>query len=131
MSLQIAKAKLKKSSALTAFIVFLVAIISAYGLGYQAGSAIPRSITVEELSNIGQPENSEPKVDFSIFWEVWDELRSKHPDFDKADKQALIYGAVSGLTDALGDPNTIFFSPEDSQRFGEDISGHFTGIGVK
>jgi len=131
MSLQIAKAKLKKSSALTAFIVFLVAIISAYGLGYQAGSAIPRSITVEELSNIGQPENSEPKVDFSIFWEVWDELRSKHPDFDKADKQALIYGAVSGLTDALGDPNTIFFSPEDSQRFGEDISGHFTGIGVE
>ena len=131
MSLQIAKAKLKKSSALTAFIVFLAATISAYGLGYQAGSANPRNITVEELSNIEQPEDSEPKIDFSIFWEVWDELRSKHPDFDKADKQALIYGAVSGLTDALGDPNTIFFSPEDSQRFGEDISGHFTGIGVE
>lgn len=131
MALNIAKAKLNKNGALTAFIVFLVATLSAYSLGYQSGISNPRSIKIEELSNIEQPGDSEPKADFSIFWEVWDELKSKHPDFDEADKQSLVYGAVNGLTEALGDPNTIFFTPEDSQRFGEDISGHFTGIGVE
>ncbi len=111
--------------------VILITAFSAYSLGYQAGTTKPVNINIEELSDIEQPEGSEPKADFSIFWEVWDELKKKHPGFDGVDKQDLVYGAVRGLTDALGDPNTIFFEPEDSQRFGEDISGHFTGIGVE
>jgi len=127
------KHKLNKNSifALIVLAVILITAFSAYGLGYQAGIAKPVNISIEELSNIAQPEESEPKTDFSIFWEVWDELKQKHPDFEEVDKQDLVYGAVRGLTDALGDPNTIFFEPEDSQRFGEDISGHFTGIGIE
>src|SRR3989344_2258763 len=127
------KHKLNKNSifALIVLAVILITAFSAYGLGYQAGIAKPVNISIEELSNIEQPEGSEPKTDFSLFWEVWDELKQKHPDFEEVDKQDLVYGAVRGLTDALGDPNTIFFKPEDSQRFGEDISGHFTGIGIE
>ena len=127
------KHKLNKNSifALLILVVILITAFSAYGLGYQAGIAKPVNISIEELSNIAQPEESEPKTDFSLFWEVWDELKQKHPDFEEVDKQDLVYGAVRGLTDALGDPNTIFFEPEDSQRFGEDISGHFTGIGIE
>ena len=127
------KHKLNNNSifALIVLAVILITAFSAYGLGYQAGIAKPVNISIEELSNIEQPEGSEPKTDFSLFWEVWDELKQKHPDFEEVDKQDLVYGAVRGLTDALGDPNTIFFEPEDSQRFGEDISGHFTGIGIE
>lgn len=127
------KNKTSRNSVVALVVLALISIaaVSAYGLGYQAGIAKPVNISIEELSNIEQPEGSEPKVDFSIFWEVWDELKKKHPDFDKTDKQKLVYGAVKGLTDALGDPNTIFFEPEDSQRFGEDISGHFVGIGIE
>ncbi|MDP3953639.1 MAG: S41 family peptidase [bacterium] len=103
----------------------------SYNLGYQSGLNTPRAINVDELVNINQPEDSEPKVDFAIFWEVWDKLRERHPEFEGADKQELIYGAVQGLTDALGDPNTVFFTPDESRRFSEDISGAFTGIGAE
>ena len=130
---KLTKPKANKNGIFAALILatILITAISAYGLGYQAGITKPVNINIEELSNIEQPEESAPKADFSIFWEVWDELKKKHPDFEKVDKQDLVYGAVRGLTDALGDPNTIFFNPEDSQRFDEDISGHFTGIGVE
>ena len=127
------KTKFNKNSVFAVLVltVILITAFSAYGLGYQAGVAKPVNINVEELSNIEQPEGSEPKADFAIFWEVWDELKKQHPDFNEVEKRDLVYGAVRGLTDALGDPNTIFFDPEDSQRFGEDISGHFTGIGAE
>ncbi len=104
---------------------------AAYTLGYKAGIANPRTVVVEELTNIEQPPDSEPKIDFSIFWEVWDQLREKHPGFEDIDKQTLVYGAVKGLTNALGDPNTVFFTPSESKRFGEDISGSFSGIGIE
>ncbi|MCR4260889.1 MAG: S41 family peptidase [Candidatus Colwellbacteria bacterium] len=125
--------KINKNGIFAALVLAMIFItaVSAYSLGYQAGVARPVNINIDELSNIEQPEESEPKTDFSIFWEVWDELREKHPDFETVDKQDLVYGAVRGLTDALGDPNTMFFDPEDSERFDEDISGHFTGIGVE
>ena len=133
MPLKHIKSKLNRNSIFALLIlgVILITALSAYGLGYQAGIAKPVNISVEELSNIEQPAESEPKADFSIFWEVWNELKEKHPGFDTVDKKDLVYGAVKGLTEALGDPNTIFFKPEDSQRFSEDISGHFTGIGIE
>lgn len=127
------KIKLSKDTyfSIITLIVVVLTAFSSYGLGYQAGIATPRTIQIDELSNIAQPDGSEPRVDFSIFWEAWDALKEKHPDFDDADKRELVYGAVSGMTEALGDPNTIFFKPEDSIRFNEDISGHFTGIGIE
>jgi len=133
MSPIVKKTRFNKNALFTALIlaVFLIIGFNAYSIGYQAGTAKPINISIEELSNIGQPGGSEPKTDFSIFWEVWDELKNKHPGFEKVDKKDLVYGAVKGLTEGLGDPNTIFFDPEDSQRFGEDISGHFTGIGIE
>lgn len=112
-------------------LVLGITAFGSYTLGYQSGVDTPRIINIDELTNINQPEDSEPKVDFAIFWEVWDKLRERHPGFEEADKQELIYGAVRGLTDALGDPNTAFFTPGESVRFSEDISGSFTGIGAE
>src|SRR3989344_8741472 len=101
MSSIVKKTKFNKNGIFTALIlaVFLITGFSAYSIGYQTGTAKPVNISIEELSNIGQPEGSEPKTDFSIFWEVWDELKKKHPDFEKVDNGDLVYGAVKGLTE--------------------------------
>ncbi|MDD5710714.1 MAG: S41 family peptidase, partial [Candidatus Colwellbacteria bacterium] len=91
-----------------------------------------RNIVIQNVANMEAPEDSEAEdVDFSVFWEVWDMLQAKHPEIGTVDKQNLVYGAIKGLADAIGDPNTVFFTPEDAKKFNDDISGNFSGIGAE
>jgi len=68
-------------------------------------------------------------VDFSLLWEVWEKLEEKYPR--PLDYQKMIYGAASGLVESLGDPYTVFFTPEESKIFEEDIAGEFEGVGME
>jgi len=43
----------------------------------------------------------------------------------------MLYGAISGMVKALGDPYTVFFNPEETKQFEEDISGKFEGVGME
>ena len=70
-------------------------------------------------------------IDFSLFWDVWQAIKEKYVEADKIDNQTLFYGAVSGLLGALKDENSVFFPPTDAQKFNEDISGEFGGIGAE
>jgi carboxyl-terminal processing protease len=76
---------------------------------------------------VGQPED----LDFSLFWEVWSTLHKKYVDPGKLDTQKLLNGAISGMVDAVGDPYTTFFEPVVSQKFQEEISGSFGGVGME
>lgn len=130
------KLKLSKETAIfvvIAAIAFGAASAAFYNLGFQQGLQQTRNIVIEDVINIEQPESDEEngRVDFSIFWEAWDELKQKHPNFDDADKSNLVYGAIKGLTQALGDPNTLFYTPADADRFNEDIRGKFSGVGIE
>lgn len=79
------------------------------------------------VCQICQPE----EIDFSLFWQTYDQLKEKYVDPQKIDPQQIIYGAISGMVHALGDPYTLFLNPGDSKKFKEDISGHFEGIGIE
>jgi len=70
-------------------------------------------------------------VDFNLYWEVWDDLMSKYVDKDKINEKKMFYGSLSGLAASLGDPYTVFFNPQDSQTFNNDLSGTFEGIGAE
>lgn len=70
------------------------------------------------------------KADYSLLWDALDELNAKYVD-RPLDQQKLMYGAVSGLVDATGDPYTAFFDPEESKQFKEQLSGSFDGIGAQ
>jgi carboxyl-terminal processing protease len=78
-------------------------------------------------SEKGKPED----VDFGIFWSAWQELERKYVDQDKLDYQAMVYGAVKGLVNSLNDPYSVFMDPDETEEFGEDISGSFEGIGAE
>ena len=43
----------------------------------------------------------------------------------------MIYGAIEGMTAALGDPYTVFFPPEESKIFQSEIAGNFEGVGME
>lgn len=100
----------------------------AFYLGYKAGVRNPNEIIVRGITNIG---DDDVKADFGIFWETLQKIRELHIDGANIDEKKLVYGAVSGMVNSLGDPNTIFLPPDDSKKFSEDISGSFGGIGAE
>jgi len=74
-----------------------------------------------------QPANS---ADYSLLWETLEELNEKFVD-RPLDQQKLLYGAVTGMVNAAGDPYTVFFDPEHAKLFAEQLSGSFEGIGIE
>jgi len=102
-------------------LAFLIGVILiGFGLGVYFGKNMV-------ICPICPPSN----VDFSLFWETWNTLEDKYVDPEKLDTQELIYGAISGMLEALDDPYTIFMDPENSKIFSENISGKFEGVGME
>ena len=115
---------------------FSVAVIIAAGVfgggfysGYQRGVQNPKEIIIRGVTNLEEDNNE--SVDFNLFWEAWDLIKNKYLKSKETDNQNLVYGAISGLVDSLGDPNSMFLPPEESNKFYEDITGEFGGIGAQ
>lgn len=68
-------------------------------------------------------------ADFSIFWRAWDLLVER---FDgDVNYQQMIYGAIKGMSEALGDPYTTFLTPDEAKQLENDLSGVIYGIGAE
>lgn len=80
-------------------------------------------------SNI-EEENSE-KIDFNLYWEVWDAIKTDYVDKIKIEDKDLFYGSLRGIAASAGDPYTIFMNPEESREFSDDLLGIFQGIGAE
>jgi len=76
---------------------------------------------------LGRPQN----VDFELFWQVWNKINEKYVDKSKLDVEKMLYGAIGGMVDSVGDPYTIFLEPQVSKKFQEEISGTFSGVGIE
>ncbi len=71
------------------------------------------------------------KVDFSLFWKVWDTLESSYIDKSKISYKDMVYGAIQGMVSSLGDPYTVFLPPEQNKVVQEDLQGNFEGVGIQ
>ena len=110
-------------------VVIVIAAGGAYYMGLQKGLDETKNIVIENITNIDSPD--ETTADFGLFWEAWNKLKEEHINAGDIDDQSLIYGAINGLVEAFDDPNTVFFTPEDSKKFNDDIRGNFSGIGAE
>jgi len=82
-----------------------------------------------EIKIINQYPSSE-KVDFGLFWEVWnmiDDMYLERP----VDHQKMVYGAISGMVGALDDPYTTFLQPKVNKAMTEALNGSYQGIGAE
>ncbi len=122
---------LKKVIGISLGVIIITGISSfgAYSFGYEKGFNETKKIVIEGLDNAATPENK--KIDFSTFWQVWDALKSNHINGKTVKDQDLVYGAIKGLTNALDDPHTVFFTPDEAKKFNEDVKGNFGGIGAE
>jgi carboxyl-terminal processing protease len=74
-------------------------------------------------------QNRTSQANFDLFWEVWDKVTQ---GFDgPIDYQKLIYGAIDGMVKATGDPYTIFYTPDQTQNFNNELEGTISGIGAE
>ncbi|MBI4101458.1 MAG: PDZ domain-containing protein [Candidatus Nealsonbacteria bacterium] len=118
--------------AIKKIILVLVALIFIFliffgGFLFGQMNAEPKVIFGVSNPELGQPLG----VDFSLFWQAWAVIESKFVNKDKMDFTKMVYGAISGMVNALGDPYTVFFPPEESKKFFEDVTGSFEGVGME
>ena len=125
--------RLSKKAKEIAKIILAIFVVGAgigmsYYAGFEQGKEHPKQILVEGVTN---PEQNNA-VDFTTFWETWSILKSKYAEKATVeDNQKLLWGAISGLVSSLDDPNSVYFQPEDAEKFNQDISGEFGGIGAE
>lgn len=81
----------------------------------------------KQIYFVAQPNS----VDFSLFWDAYDKLSKNFVSPEKIDNKKIIYGAIEGMAQSLGDPYTTFFNPDQAKRFQQDLSGSFEGIGAQ
>lgn len=100
--------------------VLVVCCVAFLGLGIWIGVA-------KIAYHVPQPGT----IDFSLFWDAYAKLQQEFIDPSRITSQKIIYGAIEGMTKSLGDPYTDFFNPAQAQKFEQDLSGSFDGIGVE
>ncbi len=103
--------------------------------GFRFGKSYHSLNFNDNLSNDGviqfRSANPPKNLDFSLFWDVWNCLKDYYVKSSNLDNQQIIYGAISGLVNSLNDPYSVFLTPEDAQKFNEDVKGSFSGIGIE
>lgn len=71
-------------------------------------------------------------LDMGLFWNVLDITRGSFVDNAEIDDQELLYGAIRGLVNSLGDPATVFLDPQETEDFNSVSQGkYFEGIGAE
>ncbi len=109
----------------------LVIAAGLFGSGVYVGVKMPAESKIAGLINKEPAFNIGDNTNFATFWQAWSLLDQKFVDRNKLDRQKLIYGAISGLYKASGDPYTVFFPPKESKNFQNEIRGSFEGVGME
>jgi carboxyl-terminal processing protease len=124
---------------ITSVVVFLVFAMTFVG-GYLFGRAEPAGGPLSFLDVLqpataraaqdGVPDSDE-QLRFRVFWETWQIIERDFYDKTQVDQQKLLYGAIKGMVDAVGDPYTVYQTPSQRELNDTDLRGSFDGIGIQ
>ena len=110
--------------------IWIFLLIFIFGFGFFIGNFSKPS--VEKIEGLSNKELDIPSlVDFNLFWDAWNVVERKYVNRFELDRQKMVYGAIVGMLDSLEDPYSIFMEPKDSEKFIDDMSGSFDGIGAE
>jgi len=107
--------------------VLVAALVATFTVGIGVGRVANSSATGDAAAP-GPAASSE----LGLFKEAWDTLHKEYVARSELDDQKLVYGAIDGLTQAVGDTgHTSFLTPEEVAARATDLSGSYVGIGVR
>jgi len=67
---------------------------------------------------------------FKILMDVLQKINTKFINKDKIDLDELVYGAIKGMVEKLGDEYSVFQEPAKATSFSKSLTGEFDGIGI-
>ena len=96
---------------------------SGAGVGHWAGGGT--------VSGSQQHESLEDLEAFETLVETYDYIREMYVGSDDISDEELIYGAATGMMDALNDPgHSAFLNPEEAADLREQQTGSYVGLGI-
>ncbi|MDL2334900.1 MAG: S41 family peptidase [Chloroflexota bacterium] len=122
----------KPASSLAALVLLVVVFIVGVTVGqsgfFGGGSARP----TDNGSPTPTPTaNSDGLHGFDLFWQALGIIRQNFVGRNDLNDQTLVYGAIRGLVDALGDTHhTVFLAPQEVQDANDALNLSVVGIGV-
>jgi carboxyl-terminal processing protease len=118
-------------------VVFALVLVIGFAGGLGVGAAGGAQNITQNIPLLGDGLNPtpNPSLNFSDFWKVYNVLNARfvqtHGSSTPPTSQQLIYGAIQGMVATYGDPYTVFFPPQQSKAFNEQIQGNFGGVGME
>ncbi len=110
--------------------VIIIALIGgAYYSGFVSGKK-GYTFQPKEFKVVNQAD-APATVDYGLLWKAINVVQAKFIEKDSINQQKMLYGAVKGAVESLGDPYTTFFEPKNLESFKTDLKGSFGGIGAE
>jgi len=112
-------------------VIILIASLSFSGGYFWGRRGFVASLTRFPKVTISRETPPERDLDFSLFWRTWDTLEANYFDKSKLVPSEMVYGAIKGMVNAIGDPYTIFLPPKENKVVQENLQGSFEGVGIQ
>jgi len=112
-------------------LVIGLALVLTFGVGIGVGRVASPALGGVDVTTPG-PTDAQSSDAFALIGDAWDILHQDYVGADELDDTALAYGAIEGLTDAVGDiGHTSFLTPQEREERAQELSGSYVGIGVR
>ena len=102
------------------------ALLLALAIGFIAGAWVDQAYP-EWVPYVGH--RSAQRVDVTEIQEAARLIQADYVDAS-VDPRKLAQGSVQGMVNSLGDPFSLYFTPDQYKRLLESYAGQYTGIGV-
>ncbi len=108
--------------------VLAIVLVATFAVGIGVGRVAPLGLGDTGASASGGTSAQE----FDLIRQAWDTLHKEYVGRADLDDRTLAYGAINGLTEAVGDTgHTSFLTPEERAARNDELSGSYVGIGIR
>lgn len=116
------------------FILLPLIIVLAFGFWLGRDTSVLQNVSIGGVANTsGNVINigSGSSADEALLQDVWSKIHTQY-FYKNVNTQSLYYGAIQGMVSSLGDPVSLFYTPDQTKQYDQLISGSsFSGIGVE
>lgn len=112
----------------------VLASIASFSLGWfcakNAGVPLQKDVSAQTIGEMN-PDPELAPIRIRDIDSVWNKLKDSYYDASKLDREKMEYSAVKGFIAGIGDPYTVFMTPEEAKDFEDGLNGLLEGIGAE